>query len=52
MKYKEKVSQAMTKKEIIEEYNRLLDALKEEMAAREEAERKLTELQKRKDRQA
>ena len=52
MKYKEKVSQAMTKKEISQEYNRLLDALKEEMAAREEAERKLTELQKRKDRQA
>jgi hypothetical protein len=52
MKNKGEVSQAMTKKEIIEEYNNLLDALKEEMASREEAERKLTELQKRKDHQA
>ncbi|MCD5408331.1 hypothetical protein LR090_03745 [Candidatus Bipolaricaulota bacterium] len=52
MKYREKIPSTMTKKEIIEEYNRLLEALKEEMAAREEAERRLTELQKRKDRQA
>lgn len=51
MKNKGGVSQAMTKKEIIEEYNNLLDALKGEMAA-QEAERKLTELQKRKDHQA
>jgi len=47
MESPEKVSMSMTKKEIIEEYNRLLDGLKEEAAARKEADDRLTELEKR-----
>ena len=47
-----KVSQAMKKKEIIEEYNRLLDEFKQEVAARKEAEARLSELDKRKDAEA
>jgi DNA repair exonuclease SbcCD ATPase subunit len=41
------VSMSMTKKEIIEEYNRLLDELKEKAAAKKEAASRLTELEKR-----
>ncbi|MEA3239232.1 MAG: hypothetical protein U9Q94_05575 [Candidatus Bipolaricaulota bacterium] len=47
-----KVSQTMKKKEIIEEYNRLLDEFKQEVAARKEAESRLSELDKRKDAEA
>ena len=47
-----KVSQAMKKKEIIEEYNRLLDEFKREAAARKEAESRLSELEKSKDAEA
>ena len=47
-----KVSQTMKKKEIIEEYNRLLDEFTREAAARKEAESRLSELEKRKDAEA
>ncbi len=47
-----KVSQTMKKKEIIEEYDRLLDEFKREAAARKEAESRLSELEKRKDEEA
>lgn len=41
-----KVSTSMTKKEIIKEYNNLLDELNEEAAVRKEADSRLTELEK------
>jgi methyl-accepting chemotaxis protein len=47
MESTKKVSMSMTKKEIIGEYNRLLDELNEEAAAKEEAASRLTELEKR-----
>lgn len=47
-----KVSQTMKKKEIIEEYDRLLDEFKRETAARKEAESRLSELEKRKNGEA
>lgn len=52
MKSEAKVSIAMTKKEIIEEYNRLLDAFNEEATARKEADSRLGELEKKQDREA
>ena len=52
MKPETKVSLGMTKKEIIEEYNRLLDAFNNEAAARKEADSRLTELEKKQDREA
>lgn len=52
MESPEKVSMSMTKKEIIEEYNRLLDELKEEASARKEADSRLTELEKKQAREA
>jgi len=52
MESPEKVSMSMTKKEIIEEYNYLLDELKEEAAARKEADSRLTELEKKQAREA
>lgn len=52
MKPETKVSLAMTKKEIIEEYNRLLDAFNEEASARTEADSRLNELEKKQDREA
>ena len=47
-----KVSQTMKKKEIIEEYNLLLDEFKQEAAARKEIAGRLSELEKRKDGEA
>jgi len=46
------VSMSMTKKQIIEEYNRLLDAFNEEATARKEAARRLSELEKKQNQQA
>lgn len=47
-----KVTSGMTKKEIIEEYNRLLDEFQREAAARKDAEKRLSELEKKKDQEA
>jgi len=52
MKSETKVSLAMTKKEIIEEYKRLLEAFNEEAAARKEADNRLSELEKEQEHEA
>ena len=52
MESPKKVSMGMTKKEIIEEYNCLLDELKEEATARKEEDSRLTELEKKQAREA
>lgn len=52
MESPKKVSTNMTKKEIIKEYNNLLDELNEEAAVRKEADSRLTELEKQQAREA
>jgi hypothetical protein len=52
MTYAKQVRETMTKKELIEEYNRLLDQFNRELAAKDEAQSRVREADRTKDREA